>query len=56
MCLIDPIGIDVTDREQGHETREAAPRPPRYHFVQDISYGSGFGLDAKFVSTAYGAA
>jgi len=53
--LIDPIGIDVTDREQGNTPRKAAQRPLGHHFITDINNGSGFGLEAKFVSAAYGA-
>ena len=54
--MIDPIGIDVTDREPGKDSHQAAHRPLAHHFITDINNGSGFGLDAKFVSTAYGAA
>jgi hypothetical protein len=56
MCLIDPIGINVTDFEQGKEFRKAVPRPLVYHFVTDINNGAEFGVDAKTVSMAYGAA
>ena len=60
MCSSDHIGIGVTDCEQIKESRAAVPRPLGYHFVTDIDMGidtgSGFGVDAKTVSTAYGAA